>query len=90
MCIQRSEGHGVWSRTGTGDSARSVVVIAFETPPGTPPGSSGFLAGWSVTSSTITMTSADSFQSSNTTDFYDLNRMQYRSLCATTVGERFR
>ena len=89
---QRSEGHGTWRKTGNVTyNTQLLVVIAFETPPNTPPGSPGFLAGWTVTSTTTTLTGPDRFESTNSTAFYDLNRTMYRpSACATTVGERFK
>jgi hypothetical protein len=89
---QRSEGHGIWRKTGNVTySSQLLVLIAFETPPNTPPGSPGFPAGWTTTSAMITLTGADRFESTNSTAFYDLNRTAYRPpACATTVGERFR
>jgi hypothetical protein len=89
---QRSEGHGIWRRTGNLTYSNQLLgVIAFETPPNTPPGSPGFAAGWTITSATITLTGPDRFESTNSTAFYDLNRATYRpSACATTVGERFK
>jgi hypothetical protein len=70
---------------------RSVVLIAFETSPNTPPGSPGFPAGWTISSSTITMSGADRFESTGRTQFFDTNRVEYRPpTCATRAAERFR
>jgi len=89
---QRTLGHGAWRQsTGTTYADQSVVLVGFDTPPNTPPGSPGFPAGWIVSASTITLINADRFESSGRTRFYDVNRQEYRPpTCATRVGERFR
>jgi hypothetical protein len=68
-----------------------VVLVGFDTPPNTPPGSPGFPAGWILSTNNITMIGADRFESTATTRFYDVNRAEYRpATCATRVAERFR
>jgi hypothetical protein len=86
---QRTEGHGVWNHAGAASfGLRLVASILFTTPP-TPP-APGFLAGWQVLTSTLTMTSDSSLSGAARADFYDVNRLPYRSVCPTVTGERFR
>jgi hypothetical protein len=89
---QRTIGHGTWTQTGTVTYVeKSVVLVGFDTPPNTPPGSPGFPAGWILSTNNITMIGADRFESTATTRFYDVNRAEYRpATCATRVAERFR
>ena len=89
---QRSIGHGTWAPSGgLTYTERTVVMIQFETPPNTPPGSPGFPAGWAISTHTIIMTGTDQFTSTGGTQFYNLDRQTYRpGVCATRVGERFR
>ena len=88
---QRTLGHGVWTQsTSTTYAERSVVLVGFDTPAGTPPGSPGFPAGWIVSTHTNTQINADRFESTGRTRFYDINRQEYRPpTCSTRVGERF-
>jgi hypothetical protein len=86
---QRTEGHGVWDhRRGSTFDLRMVASILFMTPPAPP--SPGFLAGWQVLTSTLTMTGDNALTGPARADFYDQSRHPYRSVCPTVVGERFR
>jgi hypothetical protein len=89
---QRTIGHGTWTHGGGATyTDNSVVIVGFDTPPNTPPGSPGFPAGWVVSSSTITMIGADRFESTGTTRFFDVNRLEYRpASCSSRVAERFK
>ena len=89
---QQTIGHGTWTQSsGTTYTDNTVVLVGFDTPPNTPPGSPGFPAGWVVSTSTITMIGADRFESTRTTRFYDVNRQEYRPpTCSTRVAERFK
>ena len=87
---QRSEGHGTWRHNGgqTYD-VRWVAMIVFETAPGDPPGSPGFVPGWQVATNTVTLTGPDSFTSVGVSQFVNLNGDIYRVGCASRVAERF-
>ena len=89
---QRTLGHGTWTQSGGATYVdKTLVLVGFDTPPNTPPGSPGFPAGWIASSSTITLSTADRFESTGATRFYDTNRQEYRpQTCATRVGERFK
>lgn len=88
---QRSEIHGFWTHAGgLTYTVRFVTMILFDTPPNTPPGSPGFLTGWQVGSNTITLSGPDNFTATGISQFYDVNRQQYRTGCASRVGERFK
>jgi hypothetical protein len=65
-----------------------VASILFTTPPAPP--SPGFLAGWQVLTSTLTLTGDNALTGPARADFYDLSRNPYRSVCPTVAGERFR
>ena len=54
------------------------------------PSGPGFLAGWQVLGSTLTLTSDGAVTGIARADFYDMNRQLYRSVCPTVAGERFR
>ncbi|MGQ0736219.1 MAG: hypothetical protein ACT4QD_21520 [Acidobacteriota bacterium] len=88
---QLSEGHGVWSHAGGATfTGRVVTMIQFDSAANTPPGSPGFQAGWQIAMQTITLTGADSFTMTGTSQFYNGNRDIYRTGCASRVGERFK
>jgi hypothetical protein len=88
---QLSDTHGIWSHDGGATfSTRLVTMIQFETAPGTPPGSPGFQAGWMVNTQTITMSGPDTFTSTGSTQFFNLNREVWRVGCASRVGERLK
>jgi hypothetical protein len=87
---QRSVGHGIWSGGGATFTERVIGLLLFDTSPGTPPGSPGFLAGWQVLTATITMIDADRFTATGGAQFFDVNRGAYRSGCATRAAERFK
>lgn len=88
---QRSEGHGVWRHDGGQSYAvRWVAMIQFDTPPGTPPGSPGFVAGWQVATNAVVLSGPDSFTSNGVSEFFDLNGQVYRVACASRVAERFK
>ena len=88
---QRSDGHGAWSRGGPAHfTARTATMILFDTAPGTPPFSPGFLAGWQVATNAITFSGPDAFTAVGSSQFYDVNRAFYREGCVTRTGERFR
>ncbi len=85
---QRTEGHGLWKHAnGASFGLRMVASIVFTTPPAPP--SPGFLAGWQVLTSTLTLTGDSSLTGVARADFYDQTRQPYRSVCPTVVGERF-
>lgn len=88
---QRSEGHGIWRHAGGHTyTADWVAMMQFETAPGTPPGSPGFLAGWQVAANTITLTGPDSFTSVGVSNFVNLSGEVYRVGCASRTAERFK
>ena len=65
-------------------------MIVFETLPGQPAGSPGFLPGWQKATNAIELTGHDSFTSSGISEFLNLNGEVYRVGCASRVGARFR
>lgn len=80
---QRSIGHGVWSHAGgLTYIERTVAMIQFDGGP--------FLAGWSLSARTDTLTDANNFTAIERTSLYDINRQFLREICAARVGERFR
>jgi hypothetical protein len=85
---QRSPGHGIWSHV-NGDTftARFVSMIVFDTPPAPP--SPGFLAGWQIVTSNFQMTDVNRMNVTATAQFFDINRILYRSACPTGTAERF-
>jgi hypothetical protein len=84
-------GHGIWSVGSAGTfTERVVALILFTTPAGTPTGSPGFQAGWEVASATITMTDADHTTATIGGRWFDTDRQQYRTTCATRTAERFK
>jgi hypothetical protein len=85
---QRSIGHGTWSRPGRRYADRSVLLILFDTAPGTPPGSPGFQAGWQLIERSIRLTSNNTFSANGTSTFLDLSGDVYRTACASVLGER--
>lgn len=86
---QRTQGHGLWNHaSGSTFGLRMVAAILFTTPPNPP--APGFLAGWQVLTSTLTVTSDSALTGVARADFYDVNRQPYRSACPTVTGERFR
>ena len=88
---QRSEGHGIWRHDGGHTyTAHWVAMLQFDTPPNTPPGSPGFLAGWQVAANTITLTGRDSFTSVGASNFVNLSGEVYRVGCASRTAERFK
>ncbi len=87
---QRSIGHGVWTQSGATYTDKTATLLLFDTPPNTPPGSPGFLAGWELTSHTYTLSNADTFAATGTATFYDVNRAVYRTACTTRTGDRLR
>jgi hypothetical protein len=96
---QRSGGHGAWRHLrGRTYSQHMIALILFDSEPnlpGTPgfdptrPVSPGFKAGWQTVSHTVRMTSADTFESSGTNEFFDTAGVSYRTGCSTAVGRRF-
>lgn len=87
---QRSPGHGIWTQTGPATySSKFLALILFDTP-ANPPLSPGFLAGWQVGTQTAVLSDADTLTTTGQVQFYDLNRQQYRAICAGATGERFK
>jgi hypothetical protein len=87
---QRSLGQGVWSPAGRRYNARTLTMILFDNPAGTPPGSPGFKAGWQEVYHTIKITSPNTFSAVGGAQFFDLNQQLYLNACAVRTGERFR
>jgi hypothetical protein len=97
---QRTPGQGIWTR-GDGHAYRQQIMalVLFDTPANLPgsatfkpglPVSPGLFAGWQTIEQTITFTDADHLSSTGTTEFYKADRTQYRTGCATSVGQRFK
>ena len=96
---QRSEGHGAWKHLQARTFSQHVIgLIRFSSEPnlpGTPtfdptkPISPGFSAGWQTISHEVQLTGPDSFESSGTTEFFDVNGTSYRTGCSTAVALRF-
>lgn len=86
---QRGPDHGTWSRERGGDyAAASVAFIMFPTPP-SPPASPGFQSGVQRIDQAITLTDANTFESTATVTFYDASAQLYRQGCARATGRRF-
>jgi hypothetical protein len=80
---QRSSGHGTWTHAGgLTFHERTVAMILFT--------GGIYQAGWQVITRTVTMTDADHYTSSGTSEFFDLNGQIYLAACATSAGERAR
>ena len=87
---QRTPLHGLWRHAGgAAYTVRVIAAIFFETPPN-PPASPGFRAGWSMDAVTLTLTGPDQLTGVHSIQFFDTGRQPYRTLCATSVGERFK
>jgi hypothetical protein len=87
---QRTPLHGLWGHAGGATyTQRVLAAIFFETPPN-PPVSPGFRAGWAVDSATVTLRGPDQITGVHSIQFFDAGRQPYRTICATSVGERFK
>ena len=80
---QRSDGHGTWTHAGgLMFRERTVAMILFN--------GGIYQAGWQVITRTVTMTDADHYTGSGTSQFFDVNGQIYFTACATSAGERAR
>jgi hypothetical protein len=87
---QRTTGHGVWTQAGPATySSKFLGAILFDTPPN-PPSSPGFLAGWQTGTQTAVLSDPDHLTTTGRIQFFDLNRVLYRTVCASASGERFK
>lgn len=85
---QRPPAHGRWTRTGGHTfSQRMLSLIAFDTPPNPP--APGFKRGASLVVQAVDLSDPNTFTSSGTNAFYDVNGQIYMTGCATAVGHRF-
>lgn len=87
---QRTLGHGMWRQSGPATySNKYLAAILFDTPPN-PPTSPGFRAGWQTGTQTAVLSDADHLTTTGQIYFYDLSRQLYRTVCASSNGERFK
>ena len=87
---QRTPGHGVWTHAGAATySSKFLAAILFDTPPN-PPASPGFLVGWQTGTQTAVLSDLDHLTTTGQIQFYDINRVLYRTVCAAARGERFK
>ena len=87
---QRTPGHGVWTHAGPATySSKLLAAIVFDTPPN-PPASPGFLTGWQTGTQTAVLSDPDHLTTTGQIQFYDLNRVLYRTVCASSSGERLK
>ena len=87
---QRTPGHGVWTHAGPATySSKFLAAILFDTPPN-PPASPGFLAGWQIGTQTAVLSDPDHLTTTGQIQFYDINRVLYRTVCGAASGERFK
>ena len=88
---QRSPDHGVWTarRAAHTFRASSVALILFTTAPNLPM-TPGFQAGSHRLDQTIKVNDPDHFTSDAIATFFDAAGQNYRQLCATALGERYK
>ena len=78
---QRSIGHGNWVHGGARTfDERTVAMILFA--------GGMYQAGWQLTTRTVTLTDANHYTGSGSSQFFDLNGQLYFTGCATSVGVR--